>query len=166
MQRTFLFETRSGWCWTALSERGVRAFRLPLERREDAARLAPSLAADDRPCGELAFELVRQVRADFDGQRETFDLRLDWSGATEFCCAVWSATRAIPYGATATYGDLARKLGRPGAARAVGRALGANPIPLIVPCHRVIAANGALCGFSAEGGAEVKRRLLDFEAGA
>ena len=88
---------------------------------------------------------------------------LDWAGATVFQLTVWNGLLKIPFGRTARYGELARRIGRPNAARAVGGALGANPIPLIVPCHRVLAAGGRLGGFSAEGGAGTKKKLLDFE---
>jgi len=76
---------------------------------------------------------------------------------------VWSALTAIPYGETVSYGELARRLGRPAASRAVGAANGQNPIPIVVPCHRVIGADGSLTGFG--GGLAIKRRLLDLEAG-
>lgn len=86
---------------------------------------------------------------------------LDLRGGTEFQRAVWSALRAIPPGSTIGYQDLAREVGRPKAARAVGQACGANPIPVLIPCHRVLAANGKLGGFS--GGLDWKRRLLAIE---
>jgi len=85
----------------------------------------------------------------------------DWMSATDFQRRVWTALRAIPLGETREYADLARDLGCPGAARAVGQACGANPIPVLVPCHRVLAAGGTLGGFSA--GVEWKRRLLALE---
>jgi methylated-DNA-[protein]-cysteine S-methyltransferase len=83
-------------------------------------------------------------------------------GGTPFQLAVWRAAREIPYGRTVTYGELAARIGRPGAARAVGQALGANPVPLLVPCHRVVAAGGGLGGFT--GGLDLKARLLALEA--
>jgi methylated-DNA-[protein]-cysteine S-methyltransferase len=92
--------------------------------------------------------------------RTTFDLPLDPSG-TAFQRRVWDALRAIPYGATTSYGELARRLGDPRATRAVGTANGQNPIPIIVPCHRVIGAHGELTGFG--GGLDRKRWLLEHE---
>lgn len=86
---------------------------------------------------------------------------MDWEGATEFQRRVWKALQAIPPGETREYSDLARTMGCPGAARAIGQACGANPIPVLVPCHRVLAAGGMLGGFSA--GLEWKRRLLALE---
>jgi methylated-DNA-[protein]-cysteine S-methyltransferase len=88
---------------------------------------------------------------------------LDESGIDAFRRRVYAATREIPVGRTATYGEIARRIGDPGAARAVGAALGANPFPIVVPCHRVLAASGALHGFSAPGGIDTKRRMLEIE---
>jgi methylated-DNA-[protein]-cysteine S-methyltransferase len=102
-----------------------------------------------------------QVREYFAGQRTTFDLPLRLEG-TDFDRAVWAAVAQIGYGETATYGELAARIGHPGAARAVGAANGRNPIALIVPCHRVIGAGGALTGYAY--GVERKRALLELEA--
>lgn len=99
----------------------------------------------------------------FAGTRRQFDLPLAPRG-TAFQLAVWSALRTIPYGETVSYGELARRLGRAGLARAVGLANGANPLPIIVPCHRVIGADGALTGFG--GGLGIKRALLSLEGAA
>lgn len=104
--------------------------------------------------------VIAQLREYFAGKRREFELPLAPEG-TEFQLRVWRALRAIPYGDTISYGELARRIGNPRAARAVGLANGANPLPIIVPCHRVIGANGALAGFG--GGVEVKRALLALE---
>lgn len=101
-----------------------------------------------------------QLAEYFAGNRTSFDLPLEMAG-TEFERSVWNLLRDIPYGATTSYGDLARRLGTPKDARAVGAANGKNPIPIIVPCHRVIGANGDLTGFG--GGLETKRWLLVHE---
>ena len=99
----------------------------------------------------------------FAGTRRTFhDLPLALRG-TSFQLAVWAELSRIPFGETRTYGQIAAALGRPGASRAVGRANGSNPIPLVVPCHRVVGSTGALIGYSGAGGLETKRRLLAFE---
>ena len=103
-----------------------------------------------------------QVAAYFDGTRDAFDLPLAPEGSP-FQRRVWDALRAIPRGETRSYGDVARSLGDPGAARAVGAANGANPIPLLIPCHRVVAADGSLGGFS--GSLSVKKALLRHEGG-
>ena len=109
--------------------------------------------------GVLA-EAVRQLGEYFARERRAFDLPLAPAG-TPFQCTVWEALRTIPYGRTTSYGALARRLGRPGAARAVGAANGANPISVVVPCHRVIGASGRLTGYG--GGLPAKKALLDLE---
>ncbi len=103
---------------------------------------------------------IEQLAQYFAGQRRRFDLPLAPTG-TEFQLRVWQALCAIPYGATLSYGELARRIGNPRASRAVGLANGANPLPVVVPCHRVIGANGALTGFG--GGVPIKRALLALE---
>ena len=107
-------------------------------------------------------EAIAQLEAYFAGERSRFDLALAPVG-TPFQRNVWSLLTAIPYGETVSYGELARRLGRSTASRAVGAANGRNPIPIIIPCHRVIGADGSLTGFG--GGLEIKRRLLALEAG-
>lgn len=107
-------------------------------------------------------EARAQLTAYFAGELRTFKLDLTPAG-TPFQLAVWQALTAIPYGATLSYGELARRIDRPSASRAVGAANGANPIPIIVPCHRVIGASGALTGFG--GGIDTKRWLLAHETG-
>jgi O-6-methylguanine DNA methyltransferase len=103
---------------------------------------------------------VRQVLEFLEGKRTEFDLPLDLRG-TPFQLAVWRALLEIPYGETRAYADVARRVGRPRAVRAVGAANGANPVPLVVPCHRVIASDGGLGGYG--GGLELKARLLAIE---
>ena len=112
--------------------------------------------ASERPFGEVRAQLA----AYFEGDLREFDLALRPPG-TEFQQSVWQALRQIPYGETRSYADIAKAIGRPTATRAVGAANGANPIPIIVPCHRVVGANGSLTGFG--GGVQTKRFLLDLE---
>jgi methylated-DNA-[protein]-cysteine S-methyltransferase len=106
---------------------------------------------------------VVQLGEYFDGRRRDFDLPLAPEG-TPFQCTVWEGLRRIPYGETLSYGELARRIGHSNASRAVGLANGANPLPIVVPCHRVIGANGSLTGFG--GGLEIKRKLLALERGS
>lgn len=101
-----------------------------------------------------------QLEQYFAGERTEFDLQLDPAG-TAFERRVWDELRAIPYGETMSYAEIARRIGRPSACRAVGRANGRNPIAVIVPCHRVIGSDGSLTGYA--GGIEMKRALLDLE---
>ncbi len=105
-------------------------------------------------------DAARQLEEYFAGKRRSFDVALDPQG-TEFQQRTWQALREIPYGATVTYSDVARTIGRPKAVRAVGAANGQNPLPVIVPCHRVIGSDGKLTGFAA--GTDVKRTLLQLE---
>jgi methylated-DNA-[protein]-cysteine S-methyltransferase len=105
-------------------------------------------------------EVIRQLDEYFGGQRTEFDLPMNLVG-TPFQRTVWAALQEIPYGETRSYGQLAERIGRPGAARAVGLANGRNPIGIIVPCHRVVGASGDLTGYG--GGLERKQHLLDFE---
>jgi methylated-DNA-[protein]-cysteine S-methyltransferase len=122
---------------------------------------APTDAVRDDDLPVLA-EARRQLTEYFDGRRTSFDVPLAPHG-TRFQLAVWDALRRIPYGTTKTYGQIATEIGAPGAARAVGAANHDNPLAIVVPCHRVVGANGSLVGFA--GGIEQKRTLLDLEAG-
>jgi methylated-DNA-[protein]-cysteine S-methyltransferase len=105
-------------------------------------------------------EVIRQLQAYFRGDLKEFDLPLAMEG-TEFQLRVWNALRAIPYGETISYAQLAERIGNPKAVRAVGLANGSNPIPIIVPCHRVIGSDGSLTGFG--GGLSTKKKLLELE---
>jgi methylated-DNA-[protein]-cysteine S-methyltransferase len=105
-------------------------------------------------------EVIRQLQAYFRGELEEFDVPLAMEG-TEFQIRVWNALRTIPYGETISYAQLARRIGNPKAVRAVGLANGSNPIPIIVPCHRVIGSDGSLTGFG--GGLSTKKKLLELE---
>jgi methylated-DNA-[protein]-cysteine S-methyltransferase len=106
-------------------------------------------------------EAIRQLREYFAGRRNEFELPLAPEG-TEFQRTVWNRLREIPYGETISYGELAKRVGNPKASRAVGAANGQNPIPIVIPCHRVIGSNGKLTGFG--GGLPVKEALLALEA--
>jgi methylated-DNA-[protein]-cysteine S-methyltransferase len=120
---------------------------------------APQAAAASRPGGVMAAAL-RQLREYFSGRRRVFDLPLELSG-TSFQCEVWETLADVPYGITVSYAELAEMVGRPRAFRAVGQANGANPIPIILPCHRVLASGGRIGGYG--GGLAMKRRLLALE---
>jgi methylated-DNA-[protein]-cysteine S-methyltransferase len=129
----------------------------------DAQRHAPEAASFGLP-GDPADEpfaaAAAQLAAYFDGDLTEFDLPLSPAG-TDFQLRVWEGLQAIPYGETVSYGELARRLGNPSASRAVGLANGKNPISIVVPCHRVIGANGSLTGYG--GGLDRKRFLLGLE---
>ncbi|MFI8516364.1 methylated-DNA--[protein]-cysteine S-methyltransferase [Streptomyces sp. NPDC085481] len=135
------------------------------ERVRDRAleRLAGALGGElvERASGLLA-EPVRQLAAYFDGRLRSFDVKLDWTLVTGFNRQVLrELADGVPYGTVVGYGDLARRVGQPAAAQAVGAAMGANPLPVVVPCHRVVESDGGIGGFG--GGLETKRRLLALE---
>jgi methylated-DNA-[protein]-cysteine S-methyltransferase len=118
--------------------------------------------ADWRPSDDSFAAAVEQLAEYFAGRRRTFDVPLRLDG-TPFQQRVWRELVRIPYGRTITYAELARRVGNPSASRAVGNANGRNPVSIIVPCHRVIGADGRLTGYA--GGGDVKRRLLEWERG-
>lgn len=126
----------------------------------DPGRVRLGTLVEDRD-HPILNETERQLHEYFAGTRRQFDLPLDFNG-TDFQKQVWAQLLAIPFGATRSYTDIARAIGRPTACRAVGAANGRNPISIVVPCHRVIGTNGALTGFA--GGIEAKRHLLAVEA--
>ncbi|MEU5592055.1 methylated-DNA--[protein]-cysteine S-methyltransferase [Streptomyces sp. NPDC020298] len=125
-----------------------------------AARLGTEPA--EAPGSPLLAEATHQIRAYFAGERHAFELPLDWSLISGFNRQVLrELASAVPYGTVVGYGDLAGRVGQPGAAQAVGAAMGANPLPVVVPCHRVVESDGGIGGFG--GGLETKRKLLALE---
>ena len=110
---------------------------------------------------DLLADAVRQLDEYFGGERQRFELRLDLRGSS-FQRRVWDELERIPFGTTVSYGELARRIGQPGEAREVGGAVGRTPVPIVVPCHRVIGADGSLTGYG--GGLQRKQALLDLEA--
>lgn len=161
-RRFCLFDTALGRCGVAWSERGVTRVALP-EASDQAlrARLAPAVEAPASPtiAGVIA-QITEHVRG-APGALET--IVLDMAGVPAFYREVYDAARTIPSGQTVSYGALAIRLGKPGGARAIGQAMGKNPFPIVVPCHRVLAARHATGGFSAPGGVVTKARLLAAE---
>lgn len=152
-----------GPIWVAISKSGLvaveinpglEAFRNQLERmgygqvKVDQSNTAP---------------VLQEISEYLDGKRQDFTMPIDWSGLTPFQVQVLRATANIPYGQVATYGEIARQLGKPQAARAVGRAEATNPMPLVIPCHRVVGADGSLHGYGAGEGLATKAWLLDLE---
>jgi methylated-DNA-[protein]-cysteine S-methyltransferase len=122
----------------------------------------PDLAAIPmQPQHPLFLQAMQQLHAYFAGELQKFELPLDLSRGTPFQQAAWQALRALPYGSSTSYGALSAAIGRPRAMRAVGAAIGRNPVSIIVPCHRVIGANGALTGYA--GGLPRKQALLQLE---
>ena len=151
------FETVLGRCGVSWSADGITGVELPSSRTRDVPAI-PERAPD------FVREAAEAMAAVLAGERR--DLRhvpLDERRVDPFRREVYAATRAIAPGTTATYGQIARAIGRPDGARDVGAALARNPYPIVVPCHRIVAANGALTGFSAPGGIATKRRMLQLE---
>lgn len=148
---TTLFPTKIGPLRMVVDERG-RLTELTFHGRESGVEAEVS----DRKCAHV----TRQLREYFARKRQVFDLELAYQG-TEFQVSVWDELTRIPYGTTISYRELASRIGRPKAVRAVGGANGRNPISIVVPCHRVIGASGELTGFG--GGIPTKRALLELE---
>ncbi|MBE2315977.1 MGMT family protein [Solirubrobacter sp. CPCC 204708] len=164
------FETAIGECALEWSDDGLTHAYLPrsfpLDERPRTGGAATSGSPPATAVSPPAFVLAAAdgIAALFAGEpRDLREVPLDLTGVEAFAAAVYAATRAVGPGEVCTYGDLARAVGSPGAAQAVGRALGSNPFPIVVPCHRVLSSTGALHGFSAPGGIVTKRRMLEIE---
>ncbi|MER2533541.1 MAG: methylated-DNA--[protein]-cysteine S-methyltransferase [Rhizobiaceae bacterium] len=162
-----VFETAFGWAGIAASASGVSRLWLPQPDLGRLRRLAAASGPETRPASPATVELVARIRRYFAGERVSFaDVVPDLSNVDPFRLAVYRETFALGYGETLTYGQLANRAGHPGLARETGQALGRNPVPLIVPCHRILAAGNRIGGFSAPGGAVTKARMLALEGSA
>jgi methylated-DNA-[protein]-cysteine S-methyltransferase len=166
-QHYHIFETARGFCAIAWSDSGVTGFRLPetsaaLAERSALRRMPDASSGTPTPQIEKAIAAAKRY---FDGEQIDFsDVPLDLSGQEEFFQRIYAALRRVGWGQTTTYGTLAKELGAgPEAARDVGQAMAKNPVPLIIPCHRVLAAGGKVGGFSAPGGAATKVHMLELE---
>ncbi len=161
-----IVHTRDGYVGLVATQRGLCRIYLPLETRGDVKQRICHEFQGAREQAGLMSKLATNLKRFFKGEQVEFDVRLDWSGWNSFEVDVWRACRLIPYAETGSYKSLADRLGRPGAARAVGTAMGRNPFPIVVPCHRVVKSDGTLGGYSGPGGVSFKRRLLDMERAA
>jgi methylated-DNA-[protein]-cysteine S-methyltransferase len=151
-----------GPLWVAIGPKGVTTIHYGDEPSEDELKrlvrvYGPGVVPDQRRSSVLARELDEY----FNGKRRAFDIDVDLSGLTPFQTKILTATAKIPFGAVSTYQAVARRAGNEKASRAAGGALNQNPIPIVVPCHRVVGSNGSLVGYA--GGLDVKRRLLTLE---
>jgi methylated-DNA-[protein]-cysteine S-methyltransferase len=156
-----VFETPAGWIATLATASGLKRLELPAASAEAAlAALAPPPAALEDAAYFSA--LITDLERYFSGQAVVFTITLDLTGVPAFRRRVWQATRGIPWGETRSYGWLAAQAGQPRGARAVGQAMAHNPVPIVVPCHRVVSTTG-LGGFT--GGLDMKRQLLALEGG-
>lgn len=159
-----VFPTALGECGIAWGPGGITGVHLPEESGDVVRAVLASAqegAFEAAPPREVQ-DVIDRIAALLDGRSrdDLTDVRLDLSGLSGFLQRTYAITRTIAPGHTMTYGQIAERLGSPGLARAVGRAMGANPCPIIVPCHRVLGADGSIGGFSAHGGALTKRRML------
>ena len=159
-----IFNTDTGWMGILGSTVGLRRITLPRRSAQETRQLLDESIKQAKRSPHLFQDLMERLRAYFSGHKVTFPDKLDLYEATAFQREVWETTRLIPYGETRSYTWVAEQLGKPEASRAVGQALSRNPFPIIVPCHRVLASNGSLCGFA--GGIEMKKYLLSVEATA
>lgn len=157
-----VFKSDKGWIGLMASAKGLLSITLPQSSFQEAKQRLGSRVNKARSCPHPFADLIERLKIYFTGGKVGFPDELDLSGATSFQQETWKATRLIPYGETKSYLWLAKQIGKPKAARAVGQALGRNPLPIVVPCHRVIASHGSLCGFS--GGLQMKNYLLRLEA--
>ncbi len=168
MNRTHycLFETAIGSCGVAWSEHGLTQLRLPeSDRAKTEKRIkARSPNAEPQAPPPAIARAIREIQLYLTGSRVDFaSVMLDLEGVAPFNRTIYDLARSVAWGQTTTYGELARRAGSPEAARAVGQAMGSNPIPIIIPCHRVLAAGRQIGGFSAYGGTLTKERLLALE---
>ena len=165
MIRWGVFDTAFGPTFVASSARGLVRLRWGVEDPSGAAEELrasfPLWGVEEEP--EALADAAEQLQEYFAGKRRSFDVDVDLTGTTEFQRDVLTAVREVPYGETITYGELAEELGRSGGARAVGAALGQNPVPVVLPCHRVVRADGGAGGYTA--GVGYKEQLLELEAG-
>lgn len=160
-----LFDSPIGPCGIAWSERGLVRLQLPESDRGATERRLKKAGASASPQAPITVhEAIADLQRYLSGRRTDFSaVALDFAGISPFQQQVYAAARSLRWGETVSYGELARRIGDPQAARAVGQALGHNPIPIIVPCHRILAKGHRIGGFSAYGNTLTKERLLGLE---
>jgi methylated-DNA-[protein]-cysteine S-methyltransferase len=158
-----VFKTSFGWAGVASSERGISGIVLPKTSKKAAERELKGAGTQRNrsACRSVTGRAMKLLRRYFSGERVSFDVPLDMRYYTSFQQAVWKAASGIPYGETRSYAWIAKRIKNPGAVRAVGQALGANPVPVLIPCHRVISSSGSRGGYS--GGIGMKKKLLELE---
>jgi len=163
-----VFETALGFMGLAWSDAGLTRLCLPQSSREAVERRLLRLdgiaGPDSDTPPQWVADLVAAVRAYAQGEAIDFSaVPVDLAGVDDFRLAIYDAARKLAFGETTTYGELARRAGHPGLPRETGAALGANPVPLVIPCHRILAAGGKIGGFSAPGGSATKEKMLGLE---
>ncbi len=158
------FNTDMGWVGVLGLAKGLLRLTLPQRSVHEVRQLLGDSVSHATWSPHLFKDLMERLKVYFSGHRTTFADKLDLSRATHFQREVWETTRLIPYGETRSYAWVAEQIKKPRAMRAVGQALSKNPLPIIIPCHRVVASDGKLSGFG--GGVEMKRYLLSLETPA
>lgn len=156
-------QTAIGDLWVAVSENGLIAIEFPATQAEFVAWLEKHHDGQIEFAPERVAQAVRELREYAAGQRREFDLPIDWSVLNAFQRQALQITFAIPYGQTRTYKEIALQMGNPRAARAVGRAQATNPMPIVLPCHRVVGSDGKLHGYGGGDGLPTKEQLLKME---
>jgi methylated-DNA-[protein]-cysteine S-methyltransferase len=154
-------ETPIGQLLVAVTDRGLCRISYDPEPDRETEQLARTFGVRVLRSARAVDEVKRELDEYFEGHRRTFDLAVDLRGRSEFSRLVLEQLAKVPFGEVTTYGSLAARTGRPRAARAVGTIMNRNPIPIVLPCHRVVGSTGSLVGYG--GGLERKRRLLDLE---
>ena len=158
------FNSDGGWLGILGSAKGLLCVTLPQRSAQEAHQLLGDRVNHAAWSPHLFDDLIQRLRIYFGAGKAVFPDELDLFGATAFQREVWGITRLIPYGEVRSYTRVAEQIGKPRAVRAVGQALARNPLPVIIPCHRVVASDGRLSGYS--GGLEMKKYLLHLEASA
>ena len=154
-----------GTVWAAMRDQKLIALQIGGDADGFSQMLAKQYGSKLTHSKEHISSLMQQIEAYLLGKRKTFEIQIDWTVMSAFQTKVLQAVYAIPYGETRSYGQIAGQVGMPKAARAVGRANATNPIPLIIPCHRVIGADGSLRGYGSGEGIQTKAWLLQLEKG-
>lgn len=156
-------DTPLGNVWVGINQGGLWALEYQVSREEFIKSVLQRGSVVIAENAALTAPVLQEITEYLGGRRTRFTIPIDWNGMSTFQVEVYQAVMDVPYGQTATYGEIAVNIGRPGAARAVGRANATNPIPFVIPCHRLVGADGSLRGYGGKGGTKTKQWLLDFE---
>ena len=163
MKNTRTWHSPLGWTRIVAGREGIRRVEFHPKKEELVGTSQSDICAPSKDARQLLQEAARQIDAYLAGRARAFDLPLEFAGLSAFSRRVLLALTKIPYGSTVSYGELSRMAGASGAARAVGRVMAANPLPIIVPCHRVIPSSGGIGGYSGGEGSLSKCWLLELE---
>ncbi len=155
--------TPLGAVWVAISDKGLVAVQIGDDEGDFIQELAAQFSIPLSPAEDQIVPIMGQIEAYLVGMRKIFEIPINWEVMSHFQQKVLRVVYAIPFGETRSYGQIAAQIGKPGAARAVGRANATNPIPLVIPCHRVVGADGSLRGYGSGQGIITKASLLDLE---